>query len=234
MACLMWLSGCGEQQKEQSATHATGTSETPGDSKTTSPDPTTIDEPTRAKHDAHANHGHAAPHRGHHPGIERKGGLKIGDRVPDFEVKIDGRARTLADLRADRSLTKDGTLVLNFWCSFCHSCRDVEMRLNALAEKHKGTVGVVAIDASAGETTEGVAEFAKSKGLTLPIALNADAAVADLFGVQVTTTTVVIDADGVLRYCGQFSDDKHAFVEDALGAVLSGSKVVIPETNLRG
>jgi hypothetical protein len=51
----------------------------------------------------------------------------------------------------------------------------------------------------------------------------------------VTTTTVVIDGDGVLRYCGQFKEgDKHAFAEDALRAVLAGKEVAVKTTLHQG
>jgi thiol-disulfide isomerase/thioredoxin len=178
---------------------------------------------------------HQAKHSGHggHAAVKRTDGLAIGEVVPNFEVSIDGKPQTLSQLRKNKDITEDGTLVMTFWCSFCHSCRDVEMDLNELAEKYAGTAGVIAIDASAGETTKGIAEFAKKKGLTLPIAIT-NGAVADLFGIRVTTTTVVIDSKGVLRYCGQFADQQHSYAADALAAVLSDSDVAVPETAHRG
>ena len=45
---------------------------------------------------------------------------------------------------------------------------------------------------------------------------------------------VVIDGDGVLRYCGQFSDGQHAFAKDALRAVLAGEEVRIKKTRHKG
>lgn len=260
VACLVGLAivlpGCGEQPSKTEPSATTASLESPDQGT----DPTTATEQAvqqseqdshakasnaeqtvqPAARDAHdkASHGGDGSHRNgnrrRHPGIARTAGLKVGDAVPDFEVSINGETRTLAELRADRQLTEDGTLVLTFWCSFCHSCRDVEMHLNALAEKYKTRAGVIAIDSSAGETAEEVAEFAKSRGLTLPIALDSKAAVADMFGIRVTTTTVVIDAEGVLRYCGQFAAAGHSYAEDALMAVLNHKDVVVAETRLRG
>jgi thiol-disulfide isomerase/thioredoxin len=160
--------------------------------------------------------------------------VKIGEEVPDFQVTIDGRKWKLSELRKNTETTTDGTFVLTFWCSFCHSCRHVEHQLDGLAKKYKGQVAVIALDASAGETTENVAEFAQQHGLSLPIALDANGIAADIFGVRVTTTTVVIDRRGVLRYRGQFRDGKHTFAEDALQAVLAGNDVLAPETRQQG
>ena len=108
------------------------------------------------------------------------------------------------------------------------------MDLDKLASEMKGKAGVIAIDASVGETAEEIAEFKTSKGLTLPIAINADASVADLFGIKVTTTTVVIDREGVVRYCGQFADRDHKYAAEALAAVMAGSDVAVPESAHRG
>jgi thiol-disulfide isomerase/thioredoxin len=161
-------------------------------------------------------------------------GIEIGQVVPDFEVTIDGKSRKFTELQKDKTLTEDGTLVFTFWCSFCHSCRDVEADLDKLATTYKGRVGVIALDASAGETAEAVAKFAAKKKLSIPIALDSRAATADLFGVRTTTTTVVIDSKRVLRYRGRFSDDEHAYAENAIVAVLAGSDVVVKQTAHRG
>jgi thiol-disulfide isomerase/thioredoxin len=160
--------------------------------------------------------------------------ISIGDKVPDFEVTINGKKWTLSQLRNNTELTSDGTIVLTFWCSFCHSCRHVDQSLNKLAQNYKGKAAVIALDASDGETTEEVTRFAKEKGLTLPIALNASGSAADIFGAKVTTTTVVIDKQGVLRYCGQFGNARHPFAQNALEAVLQGQTVKVAETKHRG
>ncbi len=160
--------------------------------------------------------------------------IAIGEKVPDFEVAIAGKNVKLSELQKDSKAAADGTVVLTFWCSFCHSCRHVEKELDKLASKFQGRAAVIALDASAGETMEDVEQAAKKQGLTLPIALDASGKSADIFGTRVTTTTVVIDKQGVLRYRGQFRDRNHAFAEDALNAVLADKKVAVSETRQRG
>ena len=187
----------------------------------------------------HAPDGHAdPPQAADHELVELASGpanpISIGDKVPDFEVTIDDKKWTLSQLRKNTKLSNDGTIVLTFWCSFCHSCRDVDQSLNQLAKHYKGKVAVIALDSSDGETTEEVAQFAQEKGLTLPIALNASGSAADIFGTKVTTTTVVIDQQGVLRYRGQFGSAVHPFTRDALEAVLHGQTVKVAETKHRG
>src|SRR5688572_4072638 len=78
--------------------------------------------------------------------------LAVGDAVPDFTLRdVEGKIHRLSDLRKQ---TKSGIVSLTFWCSFCHSCRHVEARLDQFAQDHKNQAVVAAIDASAGETAE--------------------------------------------------------------------------------
>jgi thiol-disulfide isomerase/thioredoxin len=182
----------------------------------------------------HSGHGGHAGHGDSAAANESPSGISVGDKVPEFVVTIAGKKRTLSELRQDAALSEDGTLVLTFWCSFCHSCRDVEQRLDKLAKRYSGKVGVIALDASAGETTEVVAEFAKENGLSLPIALNPSGTAADILGVHVTTTTIVIDSKGILRYRGQFGASGHAYAAEALEAVLAGEDVRVKKTRQKG
>src|SRR5205823_14576203 len=130
---------------------------------------------------------------------------------------LDGRVIQFSELRKDAMRAHHGVIVLSFWCSTCSSCRRVERYLDNLAKDYQGQALVLALDANAGEVPENVRAFAKQHSLTLPILLNPDGRAADIFGTEVTTTTVVIDGDGVLRYCGRFREgDRHAYVEDAL------------------
>lgn len=189
------------------------------------------------KTSAHGRSEHAA--ESHRPddadrGTDKVAHVAIGDQVPNFEVTIDGKKWTLRELQKNTEMTADGTLMLTFWCSFCHSCRDVEKPLDAIAQEFKGKAAVIALDASAGETAEKVAEFATERELTLPIALDAKGTTPDVFGTQVTTTTVIIDGKGVLRYRGQFGNQQHPFARDALSAVLTGTDVPVEETRQKG
>jgi peroxiredoxin len=162
-------------------------------------------------------------------------GVKIGDKVPNFTLTmLDGKSIKLSELRKDEKQAKSGVVVLCFWCSTCHSCRHVEKQLDKLAKKYAGEAAVIALDANADDTADVVAAFLKKHGLAVPVALDATGHAADVFGIKVTTTTVVIDADGVLRYCGQFAAKGGASAEAALKAVLAGDEVQIATTPHNG
>ena len=166
------------------------------------------------------------------PKPKREGVVTVGEKVPDFAVRtLDGRTVKLSELQKDERRTKQGVIVLSFWCSTCTSCRRVEPHLDKLAKDYNGQATVIAVDANAGETAERVTAFAREKGLALPIVLDPGGCTADLFGTEVTTTTVVIDGKGVLRYCGRFGQgDEAASAEAALKAVLAGKEVAVTTT----
>lgn len=164
-----------------------------------------------------------------------KAALKVGDKVPDFSLTtLDGKRIKLSEVQRDEKRTKKGIVVLSFWCATCHSCRDVEGNLSKLAKEYAGQAAVLALDANADDTLQAVAAFAKKNGLTMPIVLDPAGHTADLFGVERTTTTVVIDGNGVLRYCGQFRQKGGASAEVALKAVLAGNEVAVKTTRHNG
>ncbi|MCI0459357.1 MAG: TlpA family protein disulfide reductase [Gemmataceae bacterium] len=160
-----------------------------------------------------------------------QGSVKVGDKVPDFSVQtLDGKSVKLSELQKDERRTKKGIVVLSFWCTTCHSCRDVEHLLAKLSKDYEGQAAVIALDANADETAQDAAAFVKKKGLALPVVLDPSGHTADLFGIRRTTTTVVIDGNGVLRYCGQFRRGDGASAEEALKAVLAGREVAVKTT----
>jgi thiol-disulfide isomerase/thioredoxin len=167
---------------------------------------------------------------------DRKGAaVAVGEKVPDLTLQtLDGKSVKLSELQKDEKRTKDGVIVLSFWCSTCGSCRRVEHSLDKLAKDYAGRAAVMALDVNAGETGERVTLFAKENGLTMPIVLDPSGSAADVFGTELTTTTVVIDRNGVLRYYGQFGNRDHAYAEEALKAVLAGQEVAVKTTKPDG
>jgi cytochrome c biogenesis protein CcmG, thiol:disulfide interchange protein DsbE len=158
--------------------------------------------------------------------------LVVGDKVPDFEVAdLTGKVVTLSDLQ---KRTDSGVVSLTFWCTTCHSCRMMDARFQKLAAEWKEKATVVGIDANAADTTAKVEDFIRARKFSVPVLLDANGKAADLFGVRLTTTTVVIDKVGVLRYWGQFGGEDSPYVGNALRAVLDGKDVTVRETSPSG
>jgi len=195
------------------------------------------------RREEHGRHGHReyshtnGEHRHHEHGGHRdnetppEGSVKIGDEVPVFSVRtLDGKSVRLSELQKDGRRTQKGVVVLSFWCTTCHSCRDVEHLLARLSRDYEGQAAVIALAANADESAESVDAFLKKNGLDLPVVLDPSGNTADLFGVNRTTTTVVIDGNRVLRYCGQFQQKGGGSAEEALKAVLAEQEVAIKTT----
>ncbi|MFL2869425.1 MAG: peroxiredoxin family protein [Pirellulaceae bacterium] len=158
-----------------------------------------------------------------------------GDKVPNFKVRtLDGRKTTLRAIQSDENSNSSGVTVLTFWCSFCGSCRMVDQPLSDLSQKYKGKVAVMALDSSAGEEARTISKVLDEKTLTMPVLIDARGELADLFGAKMTTTTIVIDSNSVIRYWGQFKHGDHALAEQAIEAVLAGKKPAHDHTKERG
>src|SRR5262245_13931831 len=112
----------------------------------------------------HKKHGHErGEHKHHHDGAHHdkeaapQGKVKVGDNVPDFSVRTpDGKSVKLSELQKDAKRTKNGVVVLSFWCTTCHSCRDVEHLLAKLCKEYEGQAAVIALGANSNETAESV------------------------------------------------------------------------------
>jgi thiol-disulfide isomerase/thioredoxin len=168
-------------------------------------------------------------------GEPHKGALKVGDKVPDFSITtLDGKSVKLSELQKDKERTEKGVVVLSFWCTSCHSCRHVESHLNKLAKEYAGKAVVIALDANDDDTAETIKAFVRKTNAALPVAIDLKAHVADVFGITRTTTTVVIDGNGILRYCGQFKHKGGGSAEGALQSVLAGNGVAIKSTTHNG
>jgi hypothetical protein len=64
------------------------------------------------------------------PRPKREGVVTVGEKVPDFALRgLDGKAVKLSQLQKGGRRTKQGVVVLSFWCSTCSSCRRPRVRL---------------------------------------------------------------------------------------------------------
>ena len=159
----------------------------------------------------------------------------LGDTIPNFKIRtLQGRKTSLQAIQADEKNNSSGITVLTFWCSFCGSCRRGDKPLSDLSKKYKGKVAIFALDSSAGEEARTISNVLKEKKLEMPVLIDAKGDLADLFGVKMTTTTIVIDANNVIRYWGQFQQGDSALAKEAIEAVLAGKQPPQAHTQERG
>jgi peroxiredoxin len=146
---------------------------------------------------------------------------------------------TLTDLKGiPHSLTdlNNRIVIINFWSAECPVSQRCDFELLSLLERCGEQVVLLTIAANANEPPEMLAKVSAERGLP-NVLLDADQAIADLYGAQTTPHLFVLDTDGILRYQGAFDDitfrQREAtvhYLQDAVEALLTGSKPEIPQS----
>jgi thiol-disulfide isomerase/thioredoxin len=119
-------------------------------------------------------------------------GPQVGSPAPAFALKtLDGASVSLDSF-------KGKTLVINVWATWCPPCREEMPDLIASAPKlAKENVAFLGVDST--EEAPVVRAYASAKGISYPLAIDADKAFEKSFDIQYFPTTLVIDPQGVLR-----------------------------------
>ena len=106
-----------------------------------------------------------------------------------FADSVDGVSYSLADL-------SDKVVLLNFWGTWCISCRDEVPRLVELDRKYRDE-GLVVLGANYGDEPKNINDFVDAFGVTYPMLVD-DNLAAD-YGILVYPTTIIIH-HGRIRY----------------------------------
>lgn len=121
-------------------------------------------------------------------------GRMTGKDAPEFSANLvlngeAGKERmALSELRGK-------VVVLDFWATWCGPCRAEAPIMNALYQRHKSE-GVVVVGVNTDDEAGNASKYAKEKGLTFPIAYDADRSAARAYNVTSLPTLVVISKTG--------------------------------------
>jgi peroxiredoxin len=126
-------------------------------------------------------------------------GYARGNRAPGFTLRsLGGETVTLSDFRGH-------IVVLDFWASWCGPCRTSMPNLHALWEGYRDR-GVILIGISLDRSETDARAYLQANPFAGMIALwdsvAASQAVARAYGVIGIPRTIVIDADGIVRFAG--------------------------------
>ncbi|HEY58823.1 MAG TPA: TlpA family protein disulfide reductase [Anaerolineae bacterium] len=119
---------------------------------------------------------------------------QVGFLAPDFILPtLEGGSQALSDLRGQ-------VVVLNFWASWCPPCRAEMPTLARVAQEYAPKrVTVLAINATASDSSEAARRFLAEIGVTLPVVLDLDGQVVQTYRISAFPTTFFVDAQGVIR-----------------------------------
>ena len=90
-------------------------------------------------------------------------------------------------------------LILNFWASWCGSCRDEAANFERFWQQHKDE-GVALVGIAIQDTREDAMKFAKFFGKTYMLGLDTDGKASIDYGVYGVPETFFIDQKGIIRH----------------------------------
>lgn len=149
---------------------------------------------------------------------------------------IDFTALNRTTYRLD-NLLKQGPVVFVFLSAECPVAQRYAMRLKRMhAEYKEQGVTIVGVYSNENDSVEDVRSYLAKAEYTFPIVKDTDGSLARHLGATMTPQAHLIDTAAVLRYRGPIDDNryvtrvKHAYLKDALRAVLEGKPVPVKET----
>lgn len=117
--------------------------------------------------------------------------LKTGSPAPDFTLPLlKGGEMTL-------SADKGKVVVLDFWASWCGPCRQAMPVIEKVVHAHADK-GVKLYAINQAEAPEKVSEFLQSRKMEMPVPMDKDGKVGNLYGVEGIPFIVVVDPKGMV------------------------------------
>lgn len=120
----------------------------------------------------------------------------------DFQVESLEGSSWLPKVQEDKIFLRNlrGRLVvLNFWASWCVSCREEARELETFWQRVREQ-GIIVMGVAIQDTPEAAREFAKNHGKSYPIAIDSSGKTSLDYGVSGVPETFIIDKDGVIRH----------------------------------
>ncbi len=138
--------------------------------------------------------------------------LPAATQVPSTPLVAAG-----GDVRDVRQLVGEAPFtVLIFFSRTCHCLDQHDARIRALYDEyHPRGVQVMMVDPEIRATPADDAAEATRRGYPFPLLVDPGAKLADALGAEYATYSVVVDAQGNVRYRGGFDSDKTHLREDA-------------------
>jgi thiol-disulfide isomerase/thioredoxin len=121
------------------------------------------------------------------------------------------------------STTVTKPMLLSFWATWCHFCREEMPVLESLYGEYEGRVEFAAVNLTHLDSVKSVEEYVQEQDLRLPVYLDKDGEVTELFQVVSTPTVVLLDQDGkvVYRKIGAGGKDSEKALKQQLDKILS-------------
>lgn len=129
--------------------------------------------------------------------------LQLGDPAPDFSMTtFDGKSFNTADLR-------NKVIVVNFWASWCETCKDEAVFLENVWQYYKAGDDVVILGVDYVDTEPKALKYLEEFGITYPNGADLRSGISRQYFVTGVPETYIIDKQGRLAYSmiGPFSSE---------------------------
>ena len=142
-------------------------------------------------------------------------------RTPTAIPNLGLRMADLSGKRLTNANLKGKVVVMDFWASWCVTCRRVAPIMEALHKKY-ASAGLVVIGTDTAETKKGTAaRYSKAHHYTYRFTENNDK-LADTLGIVPLPTLIVIDRKGIVRKVqGNYYNGMDADMEKTLAPLLA-------------
>lgn len=124
----------------------------------------------------------------------QKGQVKVGEVAPDFElITFEGETYSLAEYRGS-------VVVVNFWASWCESCKPEARDLEAAYQKYLGRGDVIFFGVDYVDTEPEALAYLDEFGITYPNGPDLRTEISQAYRVGGVPETFIIDQDGIIAH----------------------------------
>jgi thiol-disulfide isomerase/thioredoxin len=128
-------------------------------------------------------------------------GIAVGTKAPAAAVEtLDGQAAELS------SMFGKGPVVIQFWATWCPTCKAMEPAMQAAQQKYAGKVTFVGVAVSVNQTPRAVQAYAEKHVPTVRQFFDRRGKAVDAYEVPATGFVVVVNKAGVVVYTGLGSE----------------------------